>query len=226
MIRKPVMWTILVSAAGYITYRGWKFWGKVKEGDPGWKVIELGKPGQGGEGAGSTSGSGSGNGSGGQVKEPKVTDTNGNVAKYIRTAAKGAGVGLNNPGNLRSNNRWNLGKVGEKGGFNMYSSWDWGLLAMAGLIRYWRKRGLKSIRTLLNKWAPPTENNTSGYVQSVSKATNIHPDTTLTTDEQIVQVMRAMIRVEIGQDKLFLFPTSRVKKAWVQSRISYLSKWT
>jgi len=41
---------------------------------------------------------------------------------------------------------------------------------------YYVKYKLKTIRTIINRWAPPNENNTKAYVENVSRLTGIDPD--------------------------------------------------
>ncbi len=41
---------------------------------------------------------------------------------------------------------------------------------------YYHTYRLYTIRAIVNKWAPPNENNTRAYVENVSRLTGIHPD--------------------------------------------------
>ena len=41
---------------------------------------------------------------------------------------------------------------------------------------YYHTYRLYTIRAIVNKWAPPNENNSMAYVENVSRLTGIHPD--------------------------------------------------
>lgn len=77
-----------------------------------------------------------------------------------------------NPGNLRiTKDQWKgLRPVQEDKSFFQFTEMKWGY---RGLIRtlqnYRRKHGCQSIADFIRRWAPPVENNTSGYISRVCK---------------------------------------------------------
>ena len=43
------------------------------------------------------------------------------------------------------------------------------------LLTYQRQHGLDTVKGILNRWAPPSENDTGAYVQTVSRALGLRP---------------------------------------------------
>lgn len=65
--------------------------------------------------------------------------------------------------------------------FVQFKSLKWGWRAAFYLLTrtYYHKYRLYTIRTIVNKWAPPSENNSKAYVENVSRLTGIDPDEAL-----------------------------------------------
>lgn len=80
--------------------------------------------------------------------------------------AKVRGFRNNNPGNLRSGR----GQVGKADGFAQFASMADGYRAMSEQLKMYQNAGLENIASLVKKWAPPTENDTVSYIQSVVKS--------------------------------------------------------
>lgn len=102
-------------------------------------------------------------------------------------------VAKNNPFNIRfsKNNRW-FGQNGQNKGFVRFSSLDCGIRAMIILLRNYRKFGLNTIKGIVNRFAPPTENNTDAYLRFVAKETQILLDQKLESEDQYIRLMYAM----------------------------------
>jgi len=62
--------------------------------------------------------------------------------------------------------------------FVQFKSLEWGWRAAFYLLTrtYYHKYRLYTIRSIISKWAPASENNTEAYIQNVSKLTGIAPD--------------------------------------------------
>ena len=79
------------------------------------------------------------------------------------------GIRNNNPLNIRVGNKWQ-GEVDVKTDkdFEQFIDVKYGIrAAILILYRYVFKSGLHTIRDILRRWAPPVENNTKAYEQSV-----------------------------------------------------------
>jgi hypothetical protein len=86
-----------------------------------------------------------------------------------------------NPGNLRPSSKytWN-GEVGQNGGFVVFDSPEMGTRALAkNLYTSQETHGNNSVRDIITRWAPPSENNTEAYVQKVAKEMGVNPDANL-----------------------------------------------
>lgn len=82
------------------------------------------------------------------------------------------GLRNNNPGNIRlSKDRWQgLKEKQEDSEFFQFVSIEWGYRALIRTLQnYHRRHGCKTIVDFINRWAPPCENNTSGYITRVCR---------------------------------------------------------
>ena len=83
-----------------------------------------------------------------------------------------------NPGNLRPSSayQWN-GEVGQNGGFVIFDSPEMGTRALTkNLYTSQETHGNNTVREIITRWAPPSENDTEAYVQKVSKEMGVTPD--------------------------------------------------
>lgn len=91
------------------------------------------------------------------------------------------GIRNNNPGNIdyhESSDPWlGLADPPTDGRFCRFTDPVYGLRAILKvLLTYQRQYGLKTVRGLINRWAPPGENDTDSYVQDVASYAGIGPD--------------------------------------------------
>lgn len=83
------------------------------------------------------------------------------------------GVRNSNPGNLRkSKDQWE-GAIGDDGEFVIFDSPESGVRALAKNLQSYGRQGYDSIEKIINRWAPPNENDTKAYIDSVVAATGI-----------------------------------------------------
>jgi hypothetical protein len=113
------------------------------------------------------------------------------------------GLRNNNPGNIR---RGNFRYKGEKEtsndpAFRQFESMEWGYRAMFVLLHtYATKHGCRTLRQMINRYAPPVENNTENYIRRVVYATRLAPDNPISTLDGAIMtaVVAAMSEVENG----------------------------
>ena len=90
------------------------------------------------------------------------------------------GLRNNNPLNIRrSGDKWQgLKALQEDKEFFQFTDMKWGWRAAFRLLchTYYGKYKLRTIRAIINRWAPPKENNTSNYIKHVAERTGISPD--------------------------------------------------
>jgi hypothetical protein len=88
-----------------------------------------------------------------------------------------------NPGNIDFNsaNKWQ-GQLGIEQGvpkprFARFASHEFGIRALTALlVNYQDKYACDTVRKVINRWAPPVENDTGAYVNAVAKAVGVGPD--------------------------------------------------
>lgn len=124
----------------------------------------------------------------------------------------------NNPLNIRysPSNKW-IGAVAKNtdGVFEQFTTMAYGYRAAMQLLRkYINQYGLTTVSEIINRWAPPTENNTTGYISRVigingwTAAKEIDPD----SKDDITKLVYAMAIVENGNS---ILPNwSEINQGW------------
>lgn len=86
--------------------------------------------------------------------------------------------------------------------FINFSTMAYGVRALAKvLLTYEREDGLHTIREMIDRWAPPNENNTSAYVTDVAQACGANPDNPITLSQTVLEeLVRAISHHENGGD--------------------------
>ena len=109
------------------------------------------------------------------------------------------GVKNFNPGNLRkSNNAWK-GKIkGTDPAFETFSSPEYGIRALAKLICNYHSQGFNTIDKMIDRYAPPHENDTEAYKKFVAKNVGISPDTVVDLDVDLFNLVKSIIHMENG----------------------------
>lgn len=123
---------------------------------------------------------------------PKVSDKVLNTSGY-----KGC-----NPLNVRaSSDKWR-GSIGQSdNGYVIFSTPMDGIRAAATVIKnYGTKYGINTVRDIVSRYAPASENPTDDYIANVCKGTGYQPDEKLDTKnpEVLKKLLTAMMRQEIG----------------------------
>lgn len=115
------------------------------------------------------------------------------------------GIRNNNPGNLRSDVQWAFMTGDDGSGFAVFDDSVHGLRALAkDLTTKINKDGLNTITAIISKYAPPSENVTSAYIQSVVDDAGYPADAQLSADDQTLsRLMRAIVNHENGEGPSF-----------------------
>lgn len=113
------------------------------------------------------------------------------------------GLRNNNPGNIvKSRTRWQGEVAGGDPRFCTFSSMAYGYRALMKLLQnYQRVHHLYTIRQLITRWAPSSENNTNAYIVAVARQTGYTADERIDMlDRQTAMSMAAAIsKVENGR---------------------------
>ena len=111
----------------------------------------------------------------------------------------------NNPLNIRYSgfNRWQ-GLCGERKGFCEFSTLSYGIRAAAIiLMRSYRKYDCDTVRSIIRRWAPPSENPTDEYIKFVCEKTKMIAVETLRKPAQYALLIWAMAWFEQGHKPEF-----------------------
>ena len=108
----------------------------------------------------------------------------------------------NNPGNLTplANGQWE-GQTGTDGHFATFATPQAGAAAAdKNLAAYGSLHGINTLAGVINRWAPPGENDTAAYVAQVAKATGIDPNAHIDLSDPATRakILPAMFAVEGG----------------------------
>ena len=108
-----------------------------------------------------------------------------------------------NPGNIRQSRSNFKGEVrpSRDSAFKQFESMAYGYRAMFVLLNSYHKRyGLTTIREMISRWAPPSENFTEGYIRFVSERSGISADAQVDSrsERDMVPIVAAMSEIENG----------------------------
>ncbi len=113
------------------------------------------------------------------------------------------GLRNNNPGNIRRSRVRYQGEVrpSRDPDFKEFETMAYGYRAMFVLLDTYSSRyGLHTIRSMLNRYAPPEENLTESYIRYVADYSGIMPDEMVDTRSALdmIPIVAAMSRIENG----------------------------
>lgn len=114
-------------------------------------------------------------------------------------------VRLNNPGNIEKGTKWRgLAEEQPHKRFAKFETPEMGARAMLKIFAtYSRKYGRRTIRQIVERWAPHKENPTNAYVEFVADRAGINPDREL-TEMDLPAVAWAMAWFEAGEEHFTL----------------------
>lgn len=125
------------------------------------------------------------------------------MIKSFLNKHKVRGLRNNNPGNLIHTSIPWQGKLQNStdSRFEQFLTLGFGIRAMLKDLIHDINSGENTITKLIHQYAPPSENNTSAYIESVSMSTGIAPNAVLKKiDANFLQrIARAIFKVELGK---------------------------
>lgn len=116
------------------------------------------------------------------------------------------------PRGIRNNNPGNLNFVGQRGAhlesgahprFAVFPTPEDGLRALRDQLVRYHQRGITTVAAIIATWAPPSDrNDTPAYARTVAQRLGVDVRAPLDplTPDRLAALMRAIIRVENGQD--------------------------
>lgn len=133
----------------------------------------------------------------------KVSSTNGADNKYDAYGTKPRGIRNNNPGNLNFAGQAGATKEGGEGGrFAVFESMRDGIAALYKQIQLYFSRGVNTIESVVNKYAPADDNNNvQAYIKQLVGATGKQADEKLSGEdtETVFKLIRGIINHENGK---------------------------
>ena len=114
------------------------------------------------------------------------------------------GIRNHNPGNIRHGQNWQgLNPEGRNidPAFCVFKSPVFGIRALAKVLMNYKKiHGLNTVRQIISRYAPPNENQTKAYIQTVAQQIGVYPDTVIDIEERgiLTVFIKAVIRMENG----------------------------
>lgn len=85
--------------------------------------------------------------------------------------------------------------------FKSFETMAWGYRAMFVLLHTYRVRhGCRTLRQMIARWAPPSENHTENYIRAVATRSGVAADREIDTRsiDMMVPIVAAMSAVENG----------------------------
>ena len=113
------------------------------------------------------------------------------------------GLENRNPGNIRRAPVHYKGEVrpSRDPDFKEFESLAWGYRAIFVLLDTYRARyGIDTLRGMISRWAPPSENDTGAYLRTVVRRSGVDPYAEIDTRDgpTMTRIAAAMARVENG----------------------------
>lgn len=111
------------------------------------------------------------------------------------------------PRGLRNNNPLNLsylpgqGALGSDGRFGVYGTMEEGIAAEARQFARYTETGSDTLRKVITRWAPPSDNDTEGYLGSVSRALGMDPNQQIDLHDPVLssRLIHTMSKLENGR---------------------------
>ena len=130
------------------------------------------------------------------------------------------GVRNNNPLNIERGQPWQgLRPEQTDKRFAQFTSLEYGFRAALVVIRtYLTKRPpVNTPRAIINRWAPPSENNTEKYINFVCERAQLDADTRLrwADKNKLCRLVWAMAQYECGQE----FSFGRIENAYAMANV-------
>ncbi|MBE0507783.1 MAG: structural protein [Marinospirillum sp.] len=120
----------------------------------------------------------------------------------LMSTKKPRGIRNNNPGNIKHDGtQWQgLDNPASDGVFNRFISPEYGIRAVARILNtYQTRHGLNTVRGIINRYAPPVENQTDSYVMHVSGVLGVGADYPINVNDHMMQLIKVIILHENGQ---------------------------
>lgn len=132
------------------------------------------------------------------------------------------GVRNNNPGNIdRATTQWfgmSASQLDDPR-FIVFDKPEFGIRALTKILITYQQEGLHTVRAMINRWAPPIENNSTAYVNFVSGRMGISPDVNFDIHNPVL--CQAMVAAIIAQENSnYAYPAQVLQHGVLMAGIS------
>lgn len=132
----------------------------------------------------------------------RASDAAGSVVQAVVDWTLPRGIRNNNPGNIdrKIGTTWKgaADDQTQDSRFVVFTAPEWGIRAMARILRTYMGRGQNTVAKIISTWAPPTENATGAYINAVARAVGLDPNAPV-SDAHLPAIIAAIIQHENGQ---------------------------
>ena len=108
----------------------------------------------------------------------------------------------NNPGNIRHGSKWQgLSAQQTDSSFCQFVSPEYGIRAIYKLLQtYQKKYELNTVESIIDRYAPPNENNTTGYINRAAKdiGVSVNEPINVSSKPVAIALATAIVGVELG----------------------------
>lgn len=108
----------------------------------------------------------------------------------------------NNPGNIRHGSKWQgLSAQQTDKDFCQFVSPEYGIRAIYKLLQtYQKKYELNTVESIIDRYAPPSENNTTGYINRAAKdiGVSVNEPIDVSSKPVAIALATAIVGVELG----------------------------
>ena len=108
----------------------------------------------------------------------------------------------NNPGNIRHGSKWQgLSSQQTDPSFCQFVSPEYGIRAIYKLLQtYQKKYELNTVESIIDRYAPPNENNTTGYINRAAKdiGVSVNEPINVSSKPVAIALATAIVGVELG----------------------------
>lgn len=108
----------------------------------------------------------------------------------------------NNPGNIRHGSKWQgLSAQQTDKDFCQFVSPEYGIRAIYKLLQtYQKKYELNTVESIIDRYAPPNENNTAGYINRAAKdiGVSVNEPIDVSSKPVAIALATAIVGVELG----------------------------
>ena len=92
----------------------------------------------------------------------------------------------------RTNDKWQGQSTQQSGRFVSFDDVEDSYRAAARILSKYRARCVTTVEDIIEEWAPSTENNTQGYINTIKKISGLNPQDVIDTKDEVINLLYGM----------------------------------